>query len=102
MSKYFPKLKSLGANELNLSNYVTKADFKNAAGVDMSSFPKKTDLTHLECDIDKLDIDKSKNGPSCFSSLKSELDKLETTPVDLSQSSGVLENKVNKETIYNE
>ena len=35
MSEYFPKLKSLGANvkvELDLSNYTTKADLKNATG----------------------------------------------------------------------
>ena len=35
MSEYFPKLKSLGANvkvELDLSNYRTKADLKNATG----------------------------------------------------------------------
>ena len=33
MTEYFPKLKSLGANEkveLDLSNYPTKADLKNA------------------------------------------------------------------------
>ena len=35
MSEYFPKLKSLGAKvkvELDLSNYTTKADLKNATG----------------------------------------------------------------------
>ena len=34
MSEYFPEPKSLGANvkvELDLSNYATKADLKNAA-----------------------------------------------------------------------
>ena len=38
MSQYFPKLNSLGANvkvELDLSNYATKADLKNATGVDI-------------------------------------------------------------------
>ena len=37
MSEYFAKPWSLGANvkiELYLSNYATKADFQNAAGVD--------------------------------------------------------------------
>ena len=42
--------------ELNLSNYVTKANLKNATGVD-----KKTDLANLKSDVDKLDIDKLKN-----------------------------------------
>ena len=44
MNEYFPKLKSLGANlkvELDLSNYATKADLKNAAGADTSDFAKK-------------------------------------------------------------
>ena len=36
MSEYFPKPKYLGANvqvQLDLSNYVTKADLENAAGI---------------------------------------------------------------------
>ena len=44
MSEYFPKPKSLGENvkvELNLSNYATKADLKNATGVDTSDFGTK-------------------------------------------------------------
>ena len=67
MSEYFPKLKSLGANvkvELDLSNYATKVDLKNATGVDTSDFVKKTDLANLKSDvdkkIDKLDTDKLK------------------------------------------
>ena len=41
MSEYFPKPNSLGANvkvELDLSNYATKIDLKNATEVDTSSF----------------------------------------------------------------
>ena len=37
ISEYFPETKSLGRRvkvELDLSNYATKADFKNATGVD--------------------------------------------------------------------
>ena len=30
--------------ELDLSNYATKADLKNATGVDASDFAKKSDL----------------------------------------------------------
>ena len=55
------KPKSLGANvkvELDLSNYGTKADVKNATGVDTSNFAKNTDLVNLKSDVDKLDIDK--------------------------------------------
>ena len=61
MSEYFPEPKSLGANvkaELDLSNYATKTDFKNATGVDKTRFAKKVDLASLKSDIDELDIDK--------------------------------------------
>ena len=64
MSQCFLKGKFLGGNvkvELNLSNYATKADFKTAAGVDLSDFAKKTDLTNLKPDVGKLDIDKLKS-----------------------------------------
>ena len=50
MSEYFPEPKSLGGwakVELDLVNDATKTDSKNAAGVDTSSFAKKTDLTRL-------------------------------------------------------
>ena len=56
MSKYFPEPKSSGErvkNELDFSNYATKADLKNATGVDTSEFPKKFDLPNLKSDIDK-------------------------------------------------
>ena len=41
MSEYFPKPNSVEANvkvELDLSNYATKADLKDATGVDGSDF----------------------------------------------------------------
>ena len=44
MSEYFLKLKSFGGRvevELDLSNYATKADLKNAIGVDTSKLAKK-------------------------------------------------------------
>ena len=48
--------------ELDLSNYSTKADLKNATGVNTSHFDKKIDLANLKSDnyLDKLDIDKLK------------------------------------------
>ena len=98
MSEYFPETKSLAANvkiELDLSNYATKTDLKNAAGVDTSNFTKKTDLANLKSDVDKLDIDKLKNVPRNLSNLKSKVDKLDvdklvTVPVDLSKPRGVV------------
>ena len=44
MGEYFPERKSFGGkvkNELDLSNCATKADLKNAAGVDISKFAEK-------------------------------------------------------------
>ena len=92
--------------ELDLSNYTTKADLKNAAGVDTSKFAKKVDLARLKSNVDELDIDKLKNVPSGLSSLKSKVDKLdigklETAPVHLSKLSDVVKNYVVKKDEYN-
>ena len=48
-------MKSLGAR---VKVDATKADLKNATGVDTSTFAKKVDLANLKSDVDKLDIDK--------------------------------------------
>ena len=69
-----------------MSNYATKTDLKNATGVDTLDIAKKTDLTNLIYDVDKLYIDILKNIPSNLSNLKNKVDKLdfdklETTPV---------------------
>ena len=85
-----------------MPNYATKADLKNATSVGTSDFAKKTDLANLNSDVDKLDIEKLKNVPSSFNDLKNEVDKLETTPFDLSKLSDVVKNKVVKKTEYNE
>ena len=63
MKGYFPEPKSLGEGvkvDLDLSNYATKADLKNATGVDTSKFAKKLDSADLKSNFDKLDIDKLK------------------------------------------
>ena len=76
----FSKTKVFGGNvkvELNLPNYATKADLKNAAGVDLSDFAKKTDLTNLKPGVDKLDIDKLQSVASGLNSLKNKVDKLD-------------------------
>ena len=59
MSEYFPKSKSLEVNvkvELDLSNYATKTDLKNATEVNRTDFARNTDLADLKSDVDKLDI----------------------------------------------
>ena len=93
MSEYFPEPNSSGGKvnvELDLSNYATKADFKNAS---------------LKSYVDILDIDTLKNVPCSLSSLKSKVDKidirkLETTPVESSKLSNAVKNVV-KKTEYN-
>ena len=93
--------------ELYLPNYVTKADLKNAAVVDTSSFAKKkTDLANLKPNVDKLDIDKLKTVPTNLSNLKSkvhklDLDKVIPVPVDLSKLGDVVKNIVLKKDVYN-
>ena len=108
MSKYFPKPNSLGGSvkvELEISNYAAKADLKIATGVKTSSFAKKVDLSSLNSNVYKLDIDKLKNIPSGLSSLKSKVDKLHIdqlvpVPVDLSKLSDVVKNDVVKKDVY--
>ena len=87
--------------ELYLSNYGTKTDLKNKTGVDTSSFAKKTDLTNLKSDVDKLDIDKLKNVPTNLINLKSKVDKLDVdklapVPVDISKLNDVAKTDVIK------
>ena len=104
MSEYFPepKLKV----ELDLSNYATKTDFKNAKEIDTLSFAKNIDLAKLKSNVDKLDIDKLKNVPTNLKKLKSEVDKsdfdkLLPVPVDLSKLSDFVKNDVVKKDEYN-
>ena len=74
MSECFPSIKSSGGKvevELDLSNYATKADLKNATGMDTLTFAKKIDLANLKSNVDKLDFEKLKNVPTNSRSLKS-------------------------------
>ena len=107
MSKYFEEPESLGERmkaELALSNYATKADVKNARGVDTSKFAKRVDLASLKSNIEKLDIDKLKNGSTNLSNFESKVDKLDadklvSVPVDLSNLSDVVKNDVVKKDV---
>ena len=42
-----------------MSNYATKADFKNSRGIDIS-FAKMVDLANFKSNLEKLDTDKLK------------------------------------------
>ena len=66
-----------------MSNYAKEADFKNASGVNISDYVKKTDLANLKSDVDKLDVA-----------------NLETTPVDLRKLSDVVKNDDVRKTEY--
>ena len=78
-----------------MSNFATKADLKNAAGVDTPKFAKKADLASLKSDVDKSHIDKLINVPTKLNNLKSKVDKLNVdklllVPVDLIKLSDVV------------
>ena len=105
MSEYFSEPRSSGANvkvELDLSNYATKADLKNATGTDTSNFGKKVDSARLKFGVNKLHIDKLKNVPTNLSTLKSRVDKFDKlVPVrdDLSKLGDVVTSDVEKRCI---
>ena len=109
MTEYLPEPKSSRERvkiELDLSNYASKADLKNATGVDTLDFVKKNDLANLKSDVDNLDIDKLKNLPNNLSNLKSKVDKLDAdkqvpVPVDLSKLSNLVKNVAVKKDAYN-
>ena len=62
--------------ELDLCNYATKSDLKNATGVDTSDFSKKKIvLATLKSNVHQLDIDKSEKVPIDLNSLKSKVKK---------------------------
>ena len=104
ISEHFAESKSFGRRvkvELDLSNYATKADFKNATGMDTSKFAKRIDLASLKSNVNKLDIDKLKNVPTNLSNLKIKVDKFDvdelvSVPIDLSKLSDVVKNDVVK------
>ena len=109
MSEYFPEPISLGQRvkvELYLSNYATKTDLKNVAGLDTSKFVKKFDLANLKSNVNKLEIDDLSNVPTNLSNLKSKVDKLDVDklvplPVDLSELIDVVKNDVVNKDVYN-
>ena len=99
MSQYVPKPYEPFEGNINakvdLSNYATKTDLKNAAGIDTSKIASKSDLVSWKAEVDRIDVDKLKTVPDDLSNLKSTVDKLdieklETTPVDLSKLSNVV------------
>ena len=67
MRKYLPEPISLGEKvELDLFNYSTKVDLKNATNAGTSKFAIKVDLASLKSEVDKLGIDKLEKVPTVW------------------------------------
>ena len=85
--QYFPEpYNFFGRNvkvELDLPNYATKVDLKNATGTDTSNLAAKSDLATLESEIDKINVEKSK-----------------TVLVDSRKLSSLVNNEVVKKTVF--
>ena len=67
MSKYFTEQNSSERRvkvELDLSNYGTKSDLKNATGVDTSKFAKTFYFDNSKYIVDEFDIDELKKLPT--------------------------------------
>ena len=71
MNQYFPKPYQPFGGDINvkidLSNYATKSDWKNATGTDTSKLSSKSDLGNSKTEVDQLDIDKLKLLPTNLS-----------------------------------
>ena len=84
MSQYFPEPYEPFGGDINvkidLSNYTTKTDLKEATGIDTSNFASS--LASLKTEADEIDVD-----------------KLKTVPVDLSKLSNAVNNDVVKKTV---
>ena len=86
MSQYFPKRQGPFGDinvKVDQSNYATKADLKNATGIDTSKLALKSNLATLKAEIDKTDVE-----------------KLKTVSIGLSKVSNVVNNNVVKKTAY--
>ena len=87
MNHYFPKpFEPFGGNinvKVDLSNYATKADLKNATETDTFKLALNSNLANLKVEINKIDVD-----------------KLKTVLIELSKLSNVVNNDVVKKTAY--
>ena len=100
---------------LNLSNYGTKVptkkELEHATGVDTCDLAATKDFIAIKNEVDKLNIIKLVNVPTCVNNLKTKVDdldvgELKTVPIDFKKLSGkkvakitkfsTLERKVNK------
>ena len=90
----------------DLTNYATKKELDHATGAGTSHLAAKKDFIALNVEVDKLDINKLANVPTCFSNLKTKVDnlhvgKLKAVAIDLKKLSDVVANKVVKNRKFN-
>ena len=68
MTQYFPKPYEQFEEDIyvkvDLSNYATKADLKNATGTGTPKLALKSNLASLKAEIDKIDVNKLKTVPT--------------------------------------
>ena len=69
--------------KLDLNNFATKADLKNATRIDTSKLVAKFDLVSLKTEVNKIEVE-----------------RLKTISADLSKLSKVVKNEVVKKTVY--
>ena len=83
MIQYFPKPHKCSDGsikvDLDLFNYLAKANLKEAGSVNISNLTAKSDLAILKAEVDKIDQN-----------------KLKTIPFDLSKLSSIVDNDVIK------
>ena len=63
-----------GKAELDLFHYMTKANLKGAAGLDISNLAAKSYVVSLKLEEDKIDIDKLKAVPADLTKLNNIVD----------------------------
>ena len=81
--KLYKRFEGISNVKVDLSNYASKTDLKNATGIDTSNLALKSNLASLKTEVDKIDVD-----------------KLITDPIDLSKLSNVVNNDVVKKIEY--
>ena len=85
-----------------MSNYATKKELDHAT----SDLTAKKDFLALKAAVDKLDVNKLGNVPTCLNNLKTKANhldicKLKTVPENLKNLSNVVDNKIVKNTKFN-
>ena len=78
MRQFFPKQHERSVRnvkaELDLFHYMTKANLKGPAGLDISNLAAKSDVVSLKLEEDEIDIDKLKAVPADLTKLNNIVD----------------------------